>query len=127
MTFPKLDNNIEDTPFVELTNKQKIAVVDCYSEGKNIIECKHSTFIDSNIIKVYFEKIKTIYNDCIAIVKWEYPEVKQPKTLDDLKSVWYEIHNNCTKEAFDYLIDKIVTDSTEAGTYEALKTNLLNN
>jgi len=63
MTFPVLDKEIVENSFEDLTDEKKQAIVDCYASGKTELECKHTEFVPSSIVKQYYNKIGVIYND----------------------------------------------------------------
>lgn len=128
--FPKLDKAIEEPKYTDFTDKLKIQLVDCYVADKDVLTARHELFLDESMVKWGYEMIRWIYNHTIQLCKWEVIDKPAewetpatyraiPKNLDELKSMSLSDFPECTETAHYYLIDKIVSESTEEWTFES--------
>ncbi len=131
------------TAFGDLTVAQKNGIVDDYVSGLGITEIKHKRMIPSSYIRAGINKIKGIERVVVAMMRGDFlitPEASHidetsgekvidsaavynttPNLRGDLETLVIAAYPDCSVTALDYVVDKVIDEATNAGTWAAFK------
>lgn len=147
MPFPILDPK-QPEPYEALNDNQKKRLVDIYAEGGNATAMKHDKelstldhgkYVPRYICDSYIKKIKEVTSLCEQLMQgkiviepaeydhetWEETKAAVyntiPKTEQELKDEAFHHFPSCTRGAFDYTIEVMISKMTVEWTWEAYK------
>jgi len=146
MAFTILDKPTPD-PFPSLNDAQKNAISDIYvttnnwnavKDSKTVADLGDGKYVPSSICSQYFNKINSIVSYCSSLMQGTIvvtPAVldedgvvitqvvynTKPTTLAKLKTEAHKGYTECSQVPFEYLIDKMIENSTVEKTFTAYK------
>jgi len=115
MGFPSLEAPNE-LVLNDLTEQNKIDIVDAFVADKNIVHLKHSLKLHPDQIRTLHDKLMEIYYAAISDMN-----LNPSQTQTQLRDTMYALYPEHEESVVDHILTAIVNASTNAGTYTAFK------